>query len=293
MNGILVLDKPQGFTSFDAIAWLRGILGERRLGHGGTLDPIATGVLPVFAGTATRAADLLPNARKRYSATVRLGVRTDTGDRTGAAIEWNDRRASLSTLQEAARGFLGPGEQIPPMVSAVKVDGKRLYELARAGKTVARKPRPVEIFSIEVSGYDSGAGTFRLDVECSKGTYIRTLAEDLAARCGCLACLTALRRTMSAGFTLAQASTFAQIRRAKESGTLDSLLIPVDSAFADYEARELDDNLSRLFLNGFAFEAPRIKENLAVGQTVRVYHAGVFLGLGCEREGRFKKIKQF
>ena len=293
MNGILILDKPEGYTSFDVIAKLRGLLGERRLGHGGTLDPMATGVLPVFAGAATKAVDLLPNGRKRYCATVRLGVRTDTGDRTGSVVEWNDRRASLSALREAACGFLGAGEQIPPMVSAVRVDGKRLYELARAGKTVERKPRPIEIFSIGVSDYDGEAGTFCLEVECSKGTYVRTLAEDISARCGCLACLTALRRTMSAGFSLAQAHSLEQIGQAEEAGTLESLLLPVDSAFSAYEARKLDENLARLFLSGFAFEAPRVRGGLEPGQTVRVYRGGVFLGLGREEAGRFKKIKQF
>ncbi len=293
MNGILVVDKPAGFTSFDVIAKLRGMLGERRLGHGGTLDPMATGVLPVFAGAATKAVDLLPNGRKRYVATVRLGVKTDTGDVTGAVVAQDDRRADLSVLQRAADSFRGAGEQIPPMVSAVRVDGKRLYELARAGKTVERAPRPIEIYSIAVSALDEAAGTFTLDVECSKGTYIRTLAEDVAAKCGCLASLAALRRTMSAGYGIDRAYTLTHIEQARADGTLDSLFLPVDSAFEAYGARTLDENLARLFLNGFAFEGSRVPDPPAEGEMVRIYRDTIFLGLGRIEDGKFKKVKQF
>ncbi len=300
MNGILIADKPAGFTSFDLIAKLRGVLQERRLGHGGTLDPMATGVLPVFVGTATKAADLLPNGRKRYIAQVRLGVKTDSGDCTGSPVAQDDRRVPLPALQAAAREFLGAGEQIPPMVSAVRVQGRRLYELARAGQTVARKARPIEIYSIGVSPAageparaDGLPERFMLEVECSRGTYIRTLAEDIAARCGCLATLAGLRRTMSAGFTLAQAHPLEEIEAAAAAGRAESLLLPVDAAFAAHRALTLDEPLARLFLNGVRLAPERLPEAVHPGERVRVYRAGVFLGLGEAQDGGFKKIKQF
>ncbi|MEG2939153.1 MAG: tRNA pseudouridine(55) synthase TruB, partial [Oscillospiraceae bacterium] len=181
MNGILIVDKPGGFTSFDVIAKLRGVLNERRIGHGGTLDPMATGVLPVFVGIATRAADLLPNEKKRYTATVRMGIRTDTADITGSIIEQNDCVATREQLESATRSLTGAISQIPPMYSAIQVDGKRLYDLARQGKTVERQARKIEIYKIEILDFNEFKREFTIDVICSKGTYIRTLAEDIAS----------------------------------------------------------------------------------------------------------------
>ncbi|MEG2259483.1 MAG: tRNA pseudouridine(55) synthase TruB, partial [Oscillospiraceae bacterium] len=193
MNGILIVDKPGGFTSFDVIAKLRGVLNERRIGHGGTLDPMATGVLPVFVGIATRAADLLPNEKKRYTATVRMGIRTDTADVTGRIIEQNDCVATRVQLESATRSLTGAISQIPPMYSAIQVDGKRLYDLARQGKTVERQARKIEIYKIEILDFNEFKREFTIDVICSKGTYIRTLAEDIASAAGCIAALSALR----------------------------------------------------------------------------------------------------
>ncbi|MEG2083411.1 MAG: tRNA pseudouridine(55) synthase TruB, partial [Oscillospiraceae bacterium] len=198
MNGIIIVDKPAGYTSFDVIAKLRGILGERRLGHGGTLDPMATGVLPVFAGNATKAVDFLPDETKRYTATVRLGILTDTGDITGTITEKSDKNCTLQELECALCSFVGAQKQVPPMYSAIKKDGKRLYELARKGKTVEREPRNIEITELRLVDFDESVREFAIDVLCSKGTYIRTLAEDIAASMGLVAALCALRRTMSA-----------------------------------------------------------------------------------------------
>ena len=205
MNGILIVDKPQDFTSFDVVAKLRGILGERRLGHGGTLDPLATGVLPVFAGTATRAVDLLPRAAKRYTAHIRFGLRTDTGDLTGAVLAEDGRRPARAALEDAAASLLGAGEQIPPMYSAVRVQGKHLYELARAGKTVERAARPIEITRFDILDWDEGAGECTADIACSKGTYIRSLARDFGEALQSGAYLSALCRTRIGPYLLTDA----------------------------------------------------------------------------------------
>ena len=293
MNGILVVDKPAGFTSFDVIAKLRGILAQRRLGHGGTLDPLATGVLPVFIGTATKAVDLLPDCVKCYAARVQIGVRTDTGDAQGTVMERSDCRPTLEELTAAAAAMVGKGEQIPPMVSAVRVQGRRLYELAREGKTVDRAPRPIEIFSCTVSDLDLENSSFSLYVCCSKGTYVRTLAEDLLKKCGALGHLSALQRTRSAGFTLEQAHTLDQIQACVQQGKIQDWLLETETAFAGLRAVELSEPLDRLFLNGFRFEVQRLSVPIQQGERVRVRRGKDFLGLGQAVDGKFVKVKQF
>ncbi|MEG1059942.1 MAG: tRNA pseudouridine(55) synthase TruB [Oscillospiraceae bacterium] len=293
MNGILIVDKPGGFTSFDVIAKLRGVLNERRIGHGGTLDPMATGVLPVFVGIATRAADLLPNEKKRYTATVRMGIRTDTADVTGRIIEQNDCVATREQLESATRSLTGAISQIPPMYSAIQVDGKRLYDLARQGKTVERQARKIEIYKIEILDFNEFKREFTIDVICSKGTYIRTLAEDIASEAGCIAALSALRRTMSSGYVESQAHTLDEIVRKKDQGELESVFLPVESAFSELRKVCLDDNLSRLFLNGFVFDTERVKDAPPDGETVCAYKGGIFLGTAQSVGGKFKKLKQF
>lgn len=293
MKGIIIADKPEGYTSFDVIARLRGALGERRLGHGGTLDPLATGVLPVFAGSAAKAVDLLPDRTKRYRARVRLGLKTDTADISGAVLEADGRVCRREDLEAALRGFSGQQSQLPPMYSAVKVGGRRLYELAREGKTAERKEREIEIFSLELLAFDEEAKEFELDVKCSKGTYIRTLAEDIAASAGCLAALAALRRTESSGFTEAQARPLEELLQLAREGRIDEVLLSVESAFSPLAALRLDDNLARLFMNGYAFEAERLDAPPRLGEDVRVYSKDEFLGLGRREGSRFKKIKDF
>ena len=293
MNGIIIIDKPKDFTSFDVIAKMRGILKERRLGHGGTLDPMATGVLPVFIGGATKAVDILPNERKRYTATVRFGIKTDTGDITGNVTEVSDKMPTLEQIEEAAQGFVGKIEQIPPMYSAIKIDGKKLCDLARSGKTVERKPRSIEIFSIQVLSFDANAKETVLDVECSKGTYIRTLCEDIAQKLGCIAALSDLRRTMSAGFTDSQAITLEKLIALRDENRITSVLLSVENAFSNLKKIELDDNLARLFLNGFVFESSRIDTTIPENVTLRAYHNNVFLATAVSVDGKFKKLKQF
>lgn len=215
----------------DVCAKLRGILRERRVGHGGTLDPMATGALPVFVGQATKAVEFAENSRKEYIAALRLGVVTDTQDVTGEVLETHPADVSQEALEKALEGFRGDIRQIPPMYSAVKVNGQRLYDLARKGQTAERKPRPVTIYELELLGRESGS-EFRLRCACSKGTYIRTLCHDIGQALGCGGAMSALRRTMAAGFTLEDAVTIEDVQ---EQG--EALLRPVDSLFTAYPAR--------------------------------------------------------
>ena len=190
-NGILCIDKPEGFTSFDVVAKLRGIARERRVGHAGTLDPMATGVLPLFFGRATKACDILPRQDKRYLADFRLGVTTDTQDETGRVLcERDPSGVSEADVRKAAARFTGEIMQVPPMYSALRVEGKRLYELARQGVEVERKARPVTIHSLDFVSWDGASHTCRIDVHCSKGTYIRTLVADIGEALGCGAVMT-------------------------------------------------------------------------------------------------------
>ncbi len=227
-NGILIIDKPAGWTSMDVCAKIRGILHEKRVGHGGTLDPMATGVLPVFVGRATRAASFAEDSRKEYVAGLRLGLVTNTQDATGEVLEERPADVSKERLEEVLARFRGEIQQLPPMYSAVKINGKKLYELARKGKEVERKPRSVTIYDLELLEAESG---YTLRCLCSKGTYIRTLCHDIGEALGCGGCMSALRRTMAAGYTLSDAVTLEDVQKRGEA-----LLRPLDSLFALYPA---------------------------------------------------------
>jgi len=218
-NGILPVDKPAGWTSFDVLAKLRGALGTRKLGHSGTLDPMATGVLAVFIGKATAAADRQLNHDKTYEATIRLGLRTDTGDITGTALETAPVTVGESELKAVLPQFTGELMQLPPMYSAVKINGQPLYKAARKGQTVERTPRPITVYSIEYLG-SPAPGDYTLRVSCSKGTYIRVLAEDIGTALGVPATLAALRRTQAGEFGIEQCHTLPEILAAAESGAL-------------------------------------------------------------------------
>lgn len=293
MNGVIIVDKPAGFTSFDVIAKLRGILKERKLGHGGTLDPMATGVLPVFIGQATKAADIMPCTDKRYVAVVQLGVATDTGDRDGNVIESSGTICEESALRDAIAQYTGTIKQVPPMYSAIKINGKRLYQMARAGEVVERQPRTVKIHALELLQFDADRRQFTIDVHCSKGTYIRTLAEDIARAAGCPACLYALRRTMSAGFEQKHANTLAHIEQCMQSGTISEILLPVEQLFKKYQRIQLDEKLQCLFLNGVTFEAARTGQTIDEKTVATVYGGAVFLGLAVIENGFLRKTKQF
>ena len=225
MQGILIVDKPMDWTSFDVIAKLRGILGTRKLGHSGTLDPMATGVLPVFCGGASKAVDLQLDPTKTYCARLKLGLCTDTGDITGTVLETAPVTAGEAELLAVLPRFLGPQMQTPPMYSAVKLNGQPLYKLAREGVTVERKARPIEILDIRYGG-SPAENEYVLTVRCSKGTYIRTLLEDIAAAMGQKGTMSALRRTTAGIYTEADAHTLEEIQTAKDAGPACSSLCP-------------------------------------------------------------------
>ena len=284
-NGILVIDKSAGWTSQDVAAKLRGVFHERRVGHGGTLDPMATGVLPVFIGRATRAAEFLESAEKEYVAGLRLGVVTDTQDTSGTVLETNSVCVTRAQLEAALRQFLGPIEQIPPMYSAIKINGQKLYDLARQGREVERKPRPVTIYELELLEQLSPAD-YRLRIRCSKGTFVRTLCHDIGQALGCGGCMASLRRTMAAGYTLDESHTLEQVQAQGEA-----LLRPVDTLFRQHPAYHITHpRVEQLCRNGNAFT---VKTPLD-GGIYRVYGTeGDFLCLSRLENGQMTSIKNF
>ena len=285
-NGIIIIDKPQDWTSMDVCAKLRGIFREKRVGHGGTLDPMATGVLPVFVGRATRAVEFASESEKEYLAEIKLGVVTNTQDTTGQVLETHPVSVTREEVEEALAPFRGNILQIPPMYSAIKRDGKKLYELARAGKEVDRPPRPVTIRALEVAE-QTGPDAYTLRVRCSKGTYVRTLCHDIGAALGCGGCMSALRRTEAGGFTLKDAVTLEALQAAPEPA---ALLRPVDACFHGYDAVEIDRRALFRARNGNPFPCP---DGVPDG-VYRFYGpGGEFLLLGRCEAGTATTIKSF
>ena len=285
MNGILLIDKPAGWTSSDVVAKLRGILHERRIGHSGTLDPMATGLLVVFVGRATRAVEFAESQVKRYRAGLRLGLVTDTQDTTGTPIGGTPREISRDELENALGAFRGEIEQIPPMYSAIKVKGQKLYEIARRGGEVERKPRPITIHELDVLGQEDG--DWQLDVICSKGTYVRTRCHDIGAALGCGGCMSALRRTTAGEFRLEAAYTLDEVQRAADEGRAEQLLLPLDSLFSE-PAQRVDAGAEKKLRCG---GRPRTK--LPDGR-YRIYTAaGEFLALCRAERGELITIKSF
>lgn len=287
MQGILIVDKPTDWTSFDVIAKLRGILGTRKLGHSGTLDPMATGVLPVFCGGASKAVDLQLDHTKAYRAVLKLGARTDTGDVTGTVLRSEQTAVTEEQLKAVLPRFTGDIMQTPPMYSAVKVNGSPLYKLARQGVTVERKARPVTIHRLEVTGQE-GEQDFVLEVDCSKGTYVRTLVEDLGEALGVPATLAGLRRTRAGVFGLEHSHTIEEIQAAKDENRLEELLLPVETVFAHLPALTVSPGNTARLLNG----APcyRIKAENGV---YRLQGPEGFLGLGRVEDSILKTEKLF
>lgn len=279
--GILLMDKPQGFTSHDVVAKLRGILRTRRIGHGGTLDPLATGVLPVFVGGATKAADFAAAQDKEYVAGFTLGFETDTQDVTGEVLCRSGQTASREQVEQAAARFLGAQQQVPPMYSAVKVNGQKLYDLARKGKEVERPARDIFVREMTLLDFDEATqkGTLRLTV--SKGTYVRTLVSDMGVSLGTLATMHSLTRTRAGAYPLEQCHSFDEVEQAVQDGTVPDLLLPVDGLFAEHPAVELTDEGAERIARG-AVVFPRQVRGLpeTAGTLCRVYHRGHFLMLG-------------
>ncbi len=283
MNGIVIVDKPAGWTSQDVTARLRRVFGTRRIGHGGTLDPMATGVLPVFVGRATRAVEFFEHAEKTYEATLRLGLITDTEDSTGTVLEQRPVNISEQEFLDILPKFRGKIQQIPPMYSALKVDGQKLCDLARKGREIPRQPRPIEIFQLECLEF-SGE-TARLRVRCSKGTYIRTLCKDMGEALGCGGCMEALRRTAVGDYDLSQAVSLDALLSAEEP---QRYLRGVDSLFAGLSAVTLTEKQELRCRNGNAFSVP-----YADGRYRAYSRSGEFLMLAQVVGGVMSTIKSF
>ena len=290
MQGILIVDKPTDWTSFDVIAKLRGILGTRKLGHSGTLDPMATGVLPVFCGGASKAVDLQLDHTKAYRATLKLGARTDTGDVTGTVLETAPVTAGEKELLEVLPRFVGPRMQTPPMYSAVKINGQPLYKLARQGMEVERKARPIEILSIQYEG-SPAENEYTMTVKCSKGTYIRVLLEEIAEAMGQKGTMSALRRVAAGVYTEADAHSLEEIQAAKNAGpeALQALMLPVESVFTSLPLLVAGERVEQHLYNG----CPTSRYPAADGR-YRVRNAqGQFLGLANITGGVLRVEKLF
>ena len=283
MDGIVIVDKPQGWTSQDVTARLRRVFGTRRIGHGGTLDPMATGVLPVFVGRATRAVEFFEHAEKTYETVLRLGITTDTEDMTGTVLTEENVSFTEEQLQETLAAFRGEILQVPPMYSALKVNGQKLCDLARKGKTVERQPRPITIH--ELSLVERGENTLRLRVRCSKGTYIRTLCKDIGEKLGCGGCMESLRRVAAGEYAIDEAVPLQTLLDTEEP---EKYLRGVDTMFRNYPAVTLTANQETRCRNGNAFSV-----SLAPG-TYRAYsQAGEFLMLAKVDGGVMSTIKSF
>ncbi len=259
MNGILCMNKPEGFTSFDVVAKMRGITGVRKMGHAGTLDPMATGVLPLLLGRATKACDLLPDETKRYTAGFRFGLSTDTQDITGKVLSSSEEPVTKEALLSALPAFRGELQQLPPMYSAVQVNGRRLYDLARQGREVEREPRTIRIDGLSLLEYEAESRTGVLDIRCSKGTYVRTLIHDLGRRLGAGGVLTSLVRTESSGFSLEDCITIEEAARLSESDVLQEKLIPIEAVFRGCPGVALNAVQKRMFLNGVRLDLNRVR----------------------------------
>ena len=283
MNGIVIIDKPREWTSQDVTAKLRGVFHTRRIGHGGTLDPMATGVLPVFVGRATRAVEFFEHAEKTYEAVLLLGTVTDTQDITGTVLETLPVSVTDGQLEETLNRFRGDILQVPPMYSAVKINGQKLCNLARKGKEVERPARPITIHALDILSREGSR--VRLRVRCSKGTYIRTLCHDIGAALGCGGCMAELRRTRAGEFDIRQA---VPLQRLLESNQPEGYLLPVDSLFGGLPRLTLTAGQEKAVRNGAAFTLA------AQPGRYRLYGAGgEFLALGECREGKLCTLKSF
>lgn len=286
-NGILIVDKPAGWTSQDVAAKLRGVFHEKRVGHGGTLDPMATGVLPIFIGRATRGVEFFESAEKEYIAGLRLGTVTNTQDMTGEVLQEHPVNVTRGQLEEVLKQFTGEIMQTPPMYSAIKIGGQKLYELARRGKEVERPARRITIFELEL--LEGGGVDYTLRVRCSKGTYVRTLCHDIGAALGCGGCMSSLRRTKAGSFTLGQAITMPQLLEFAKENDPQELLMPVDALFSSYPPLIVELGQAEKLRNG-----AQVKDWHFAPGTYRVYDLmGEFLLLGRVENGVLTTIKSF
>ena len=299
IDGILNVYKEKDYTSFDVVAKLRGILKQKKIGHTGTLDPMAEGVLLVCLGKATKLVDLLTEGDKCYRATVKLGYETDTEDVTGETTAEGDAavlaQLTQADVERAILSFVGKYDQIPPMYSAIKKDGKKLYEYARAGIEIKREPRPVEIYAIQ-DITKKADDTYSFDVYCSKGTYIRSLCRDIGRKLSCLAVLSGLLRKEVHGFSVTDALTLQEIEVRQADGTLQDAILPVDALLKQYPAYEITEQAENYLRNGNKL-SPRFFKDMGERRDtrIRVYHAGKFAALYDykEEEQIYKPFKMF
>lgn len=294
MNGVLCVNKPQGFTSFDVIAKLRGILKMKRLGHGGTLDPMATGVLPVFVGTATKACDIMPDNTKSYRAGFRFGETSDTQDVTGTILIRSEKPVSREEVEGVLPQFLGKIRQLPPMYSAVQVNGKRLYDLARQGIEVEREPREIEVSSLVIREYDEISREGVIEIGCGKGTYIRTIINDIGEKLGCGGIMTSLVRTSSGGFTLADCYSFEEIQTAADNGTVSELILPIERVFSSLPKLRLGEEQTRMYRNGVKLDLARVYNIKSSADLYSVYgNDGQFIGTArADRENGILRVEK-
>lgn len=296
MNGIINVYKEAGYTSHDVVARLRGICRQKKIGHTGTLDPQATGVLPVCLGNATKVCDLLTDKDKEYVAELLLGVETDTQDTTGQVLRERKVEASQEQISEAILGFQGHYSQIPPMYSALKVNGRKLYELARAGQEVERKAREVTIHQMEILEWN--LPVVKIRVACSKGTYIRTLCADIGEKLGCGGTMKSLLRTRVGRFTAEEALTLGELEAMQQENRLEEILLPVDEIFQEAPSLHVKDGFGKLLENGNSLYPEQMKEERTCqeGEWVRIYRTdGSFAGIYTYDGGRkwYKPVKMF
>lgn len=283
MNGIIVIDKENGYTSFDVVAKMRRICGEKKIGHTGTLDPMATGVLPILIGNATKAQSLLPESDKEYEATFSFGITTDTLDITGKVLSQTESNVKSEDLEAVLPQFRGDIMQLPPMYSAISKDGVRLYELARKGLVTEREARPITVYKLDLLNFDEQLQSAQILVKCSKGTYIRSICDDIGQALGCGAVMTSLRRVTACGYTLDDAITLEKAKELSENGMLEEYLRPTEGVFACYPSVKVTEAQAVRFKNGGGLMLSRtdVDDNSENGAYYRVYNSSdVFLGLG-------------
>lgn len=297
MNGMINVYKEKGFTSHDVVAKLRGILHQKKIGHTGTLDPDATGVLPVCLGHATKLCDLLTEKDKTYEAVLKLGVETDTQDLTGNVLKELPVECSQEEMKQVIGSFVGDYQQIPPMYSALKVNGKKLYELAREGKVIERKPRLVKIHNIQIQNVDWQEKEIKFEVTCSKGTYIRTLCHDIGEKLGCGGAMKSLVRTRVSRFEIKDSLTLSEIELLAKEGKIEEKILAVDEFFINNPAIYMKEDGDRLVYNGNSFMKKNIKRfEEGIGEWIRVYDSkGMFIGIYQleEAEQKYKPVKMF
>lgn len=304
MNGVILINKEKDFTSFDVVAVVRKLVGQKKVGHTGTLDPNATGVLPVLLGSATRAQDILPNHDKRYTACFKFGVATDTLDIWGEVLEEKPANVTTEELEKALGAFCGEIEQLPPMYSAVSVDGKRLYQYAREGKEVERRPRTVTVYSLELLSFDEAAQSGTLDIYCSNGTYIRTIIDDLARLLGTVGVMTDLVRIEACGFRLEDCITLDALKEMIEGGEFavgdDTPMTyyyrNVETLFAEYDELVVSEKQAHRFINGNPLDIVRtaLRDGAEDKKIYRVKdREGNFLSLGIVDKDVLKMYKHF